>query len=284
MSKFANPIQQRSAESRRKPLENSMSFCSQCGKLISADGKFCPNCGAALNPIRREDEDSRTTRTMPPAHVLEYAPFWPRLWAGVLDVAIIGGVQVALGIAVGLFMLGFGEMLVVQFICVVGTWLYHANLESSARQSTWGKRMMGLVVTDLKGDRISFACATGRFVGKILSGCILGLGFLLVIFTEKRQALHDFMSDTVVIRKPTHVGSCIHRESLPDNHFSGRDVAVCILIVLMMFFVLGPFGLPFVYKSRRFNKTAKILLTLVMIPYTWFLGAIFVRAFHGVRP
>ena len=41
------------------------------------------------------------------------------------------------------------------------------------------------------------------------------------------------------------------------------------MVILMLFLVLGPFGLPLLYKSPKFNKPAKIILSLIMIPYTW---------------
>lgn len=44
-----------------------------------------------------------------------------------------------------------------------------------------------------------------------------------------------------------------------------------INVILLLIFVTGPFGLPLVYKSPKFNKVSKILLTLLMIPYTWYL-------------
>lgn len=43
------------------------------------------------------------------------------------------------------------------------------------------------------------------------------------------------------------------------------------VVLVFLFLVLGPFGLPLVYRSPGFNKAAKILLTLLMIPYTWYL-------------
>jgi membrane-bound acyltransferase YfiQ involved in biofilm formation len=44
-----------------------------------------------------------------------------------------------------------------------------------------------------------------------------------------------------------------------------------IIVVLLLFFVLGPFGLPLLYKSPKFSKTSKILLTIVVIIYTCYL-------------
>ena len=46
-----------------------------------------------------------------------------------------------------------------------------------------------------------------------------------------------------------------------------RPVAVLILL----FFVLGPFGLPFLYKSPKFSKALKIILTVIVIIYTFYL-------------
>jgi len=42
-------------------------------------------------------------------------------------------------------------------------------------------------------------------------------------------------------------------------------------VVLLLFFVLGPFGLPLLYKSPKFSKTLKIILTIVVIIYTSYL-------------
>ena len=42
-------------------------------------------------------------------------------------------------------------------------------------------------------------------------------------------------------------------------------------VVLLLFFVLGPFGLPLLYKSPKFSKTLKIILTVAVIIYTFYL-------------
>jgi uncharacterized RDD family membrane protein YckC len=85
-------------------------------------------------------------------------------------------------------------------ISTVISWLYYALMESSAKQATLGKMAIGIVVTDLDGHRISFGRATGRYFGKILSGLILGIGFLMAAFTEKKQALHDILASTLVVK------------------------------------------------------------------------------------
>jgi len=42
-------------------------------------------------------------------------------------------------------------------------------------------------------------------------------------------------------------------------------------VVLLLFFVMGPFALPLLYKSPKFSKTLKIILTVVVIVYTSYL-------------
>jgi uncharacterized RDD family membrane protein YckC len=57
-------------------------------------------------------------------------------------------------------------------------------------------------VTDLNGRTLTFGRATGRFFAKIVSGLIpLGIGYIMAGFTEKKQALHDMIAGTLVLRK-----------------------------------------------------------------------------------
>ena len=85
-------------------------------------------------------------------------------------------------------------------------WLYWAGLESSGLQATLGKRVVGLMVTDMAGQRISFGRATGRYFGKILSAMLFYVGFLMAAFTDKKQALHDMLAGTLVVLRPEGPG------------------------------------------------------------------------------
>lgn len=80
-------------------------------------------------------------------------------------------------------------------------WLYYAIQESSRSQATIGKQAMGLVVTDINGEKISFVKATIRHFSKILSALLLLIGYIIAFFTEKKQALHDLIAGTVVLQK-----------------------------------------------------------------------------------
>lgn len=80
--------------------------------------------------------------------------------------------------------------------------VYFAGFESSRLQATPGKFLLRIYVTDLNGNAISFWRALGRYFGKIASSLILNLGYLLAAFTIKKQALHDMLAHTLVVKHP----------------------------------------------------------------------------------
>jgi uncharacterized RDD family membrane protein YckC len=86
-------------------------------------------------------------------------------------------------------------------ILLVLTWLYFAGLESSAWQATVGKRMTGLMVTDMAGRRLGFWRSTARYFAKILSAVPILIGYLLAAFTPQKQALHDMIAGTLVVKR-----------------------------------------------------------------------------------
>jgi uncharacterized RDD family membrane protein YckC len=77
---------------------------------------------------------------------------------------------------------------------------YYGLMESSEKQATLGKMAMGLKVTDMEGNRITLVKALIRYFGKMLSGIILFIGYLMAAFTEKKQALHDIIAGTLVLK------------------------------------------------------------------------------------
>ncbi|MCD4769814.1 MAG: RDD family protein, partial [Bacteroidales bacterium] len=94
-----------------------------------------------------------------------------------------------------------GSVVGLVIVIAVMGWLYFALMESSKTQATLGKMALSLKVTDMEGNPISFGRATGRYFGKIISGMILYIGYILAGLTEKKQALHDMMAGCLVIRK-----------------------------------------------------------------------------------
>lgn len=122
-----------------------------------------------------------------------------------LQVVTLVPLAIGAGISVGLrldpttirIILG---VISIGLLVLIG-WLYEALMISSSYQATLGKMVVGIVVTDLEGRRLSFWRATGRLLGKHVSAIPLYAGYLIQPFTEKRQALHDMMAGCLVLRK-----------------------------------------------------------------------------------
>ena len=125
--------------------------------------------------------------------VTSYAGFWVRVVAAIIDGGMLGIVQFVLNQFID-------DFAAVNLLNTLVAWLYFAGLESSASQATLGKMVLGMKVTGLDGDRISFLRATGRYLAKILSALILLIGFIMVAFTEKKQGLHDMIASTLVVK------------------------------------------------------------------------------------
>lgn len=88
-----------------------------------------------------------------------------------------------------------------MLINIVGAVAYFAGLHASKWQATVGKRLLGLKVTDLKGSRITFWRALGRYLAMSFLSGILLIGYIIAAFTEKKQSLHDLIAGTIVIKK-----------------------------------------------------------------------------------
>ena len=143
---------------------------------------------------------------------MSYGGFWKRLFAYIIDWIILLVVTVMISIGMGIFAAGSGidiedeqALLVYQaqanLLSFLVAWLYYALMESSARQATFGKSILGMKVTNLQGERIGFGRATVRFFSKILSTLLFFIGFIMIAFTEKKQGLHDLIASTLIVNK-----------------------------------------------------------------------------------
>jgi uncharacterized RDD family membrane protein YckC len=146
-----------------------------------------------------------------PGHAINYAGFWIRFVAWIIDFvvmligfALVGG---CLGGCLGILATDsftprrgrvMGELFG-RFGGMIVAWLYDALMTSSSTQATLGKMAVGIKVVGDGGAPISFGRATGRHFAKIISGLLLCFGFIMAAFTERKQALHDIIARTYVI-------------------------------------------------------------------------------------
>lgn len=91
-------------------------------------------------------------------------------------------------------------MIITFVVSTTTPWLYFTLMESSEWQATPGKKWLGLIVTDMDGQRISFGKANVRYWSKLLSAIILCIGYFMVAFTERKQGLHDIIAGTLVLK------------------------------------------------------------------------------------
>jgi uncharacterized RDD family membrane protein YckC len=79
-------------------------------------------------------------------------------------------------------------------------WLYFAGMESSSRRATLGKRVMEMQVVTEENDQLSFVQASIRYFSKILSALILFIGYFMMLFSDRKQTLHDQIAKTMVVK------------------------------------------------------------------------------------
>jgi uncharacterized RDD family membrane protein YckC len=217
-------------------------FCTKCGAAVPAGAAFCTSCGQPtssappqpLGPPPAPSAPAYAAPVPPPVYTAAapayaapappYAGFWLRLVAYLIDSALVGAI---FGVIALFLVLGLGGIAILQNVgdqlnsgdtsalvpilmaygffilaALFGGWLYYALMESSVRQGTLGKMAMGLTVTDINGQRVSFGRASGRFFAKLITGLIpLGIGYIMAGFTEKKQALHDMIASCLVFKR-----------------------------------------------------------------------------------
>jgi uncharacterized RDD family membrane protein YckC len=167
---------------------------------------------------------------------LEYAGFWVRFFAYLIDLILVGVATGILTLAFG----GLGQSTTLgfdDFASLVLTWLYFALLESGDHRGTLGKMALGLSVGTLENERLNFGQATVRYFARLacalpllvgyailpasttvlnndmrssvlilagisLFGTTFVLGaYIMAAFTAKKQALHDLIAKTLVLKK-----------------------------------------------------------------------------------
>lgn len=188
-------------------------FCTKCGASLVEDAKFCPHCGTPAGAAPAPTPVAEPKR-------YHYAGFWIRFLAYLIDqlvISVVGFVFMLIGLVMtfggitsfeqfedpdpALIVGLVGSWVVFGIVYGIAQWLYFAFMESSASRGTLGKMALGLQVIDYKGETITFGRATGRYFGKILSSLVLMIGYIMAGFTARKQALHDLLADTYVVRQ-----------------------------------------------------------------------------------
>jgi uncharacterized RDD family membrane protein YckC len=155
--------------------------CPSCNAPASEDAIFCESCGARLAASAEEA-----------APAGGFADFWTRLTAYILDGVIVAiGWPILVELLVGV--LGVAAATVTLLAPPVYFWL------GNSLGATPGKRIVGIAVVDVDGNRPGLARGLVRYVVSIASATAVFLGYLWMIWDDKRQTWHDKVAGTYVV-------------------------------------------------------------------------------------
>lgn len=146
----------------------------------------------ALNTVNTKTEvDNKMAKTSSKA----YSGFWIRLLASILDSFIIG-IPAAIVSFVIVFATGIDSIYYLINFAVAAFIIYLDGIHGG----TPGKLILGMRIVNEKGEYIGIPLAILRYIGKSLSGVILGIGYLMIAFDSKKQGLHDKIASTYVVK------------------------------------------------------------------------------------
>jgi uncharacterized RDD family membrane protein YckC len=144
-----------------------------------------------------------------------------------VGMAGLGGGDDPFASGAGIAMIGLIYAITIGIPLVYFSWMH-----SSANQASLGKMAVGIKVVRTDGQRITFWRAFGRYFAYVLGGFTIGIGYVMAAFTERKQALHDMISDTLVVDKHAYT----------DHPEWQRDELGTVTIVILALFGLVVVG------------------------------------------
>jgi uncharacterized RDD family membrane protein YckC len=140
----------------------------------------------------------------------DYIGFGKRLLAYLVDMILFMIVIAVINTVITLLMISTSDnpqaslesyTKVMSILIPLAFLMYFALMESSSKQGTLGKMLMKIKVINAEGERLGKKDAFIRNIARYLSGIILGLGYIMIMFTKEKQSLHDKLAKTYVIAK-----------------------------------------------------------------------------------
>ena len=162
------------------------------------------------NPYRSPTVDTTTASSDDPGSGrLVYADYLPRVGAHLLDMLFLILMTWIPGFLLAIALIAIlGQQTASAVVEPVANLLglligiaYYVGLETSTKQGTWGKQIVGIKVTDLHGRRLTAGRALGRYFAHIVTALSFGIGMLMPLFTQKRQTLHDMIAGCLVVNR-----------------------------------------------------------------------------------
>ncbi|MGI8903345.1 MAG: RDD family protein [Solirubrobacteraceae bacterium] len=142
------------------------------------------------------------------------AGFWPRFGEYIIDSILLGVVN----LVVDLVLKG-GVGIALSIILDIA---YYVSLEGGPSGQTLGKRALGIrVVSFDTGGQLGYPRALIRYIGKIISGLVIFIGYLWMIWDPEKQTWHDKMASSVVVPVAAYpTGPVMAEPPYPQDTFS----------------------------------------------------------------
>lgn len=187
--------------------------CPTCGKRVAPgdlipfeNRQVCPHCKDRVLQQVKEGVGIATPNT------LQYAGFGPRLGSYVIDYILMQVYSQVLSFAMGFtgatlesdnpspgMIIGF---VIYMLLIFVGPYFYYVYMMGSPKhQATLGMKALKLKVVRSDGSQITKWRAFGRQMATIVSGMLLGFGYLMMLWDDEKATLHDKMADTRIVFK-----------------------------------------------------------------------------------
>ncbi len=224
-----------------------VSPCPGCGSERPDDGAPCPACGAQVPAWA-----SAPTVAGPTGSI--YASLWRRGVAQIVDGLVLYLVGAVIGGFLGVFLAFSGAtpmqaMVVTGLIATLCGAIYEIGFHASTFQATVGKAALRIKVTDQAGARISVARATGRYLAKFVSFWTLGVAYVMAGFTRRRQALHDKMAGTLVVR--AQATPAIVASAAPAAPVGPVGIALLVLLGLLPYLMFSLALMPAAWQLMQ---------------------------------
>ena len=135
-----------------------------------------------------------------------FAGIWKRFCAQFCDIHAAGAIgAIGFTLKTSVSFMGFSltqdeTNIFVVFPVLISLYSAYETWMVSKYGATQGKMVMGLRVVRSDGSPITYMQAFARYWAKVLSGLLLGIGFIMGVFDKEKRGLHDRICGTRVIR------------------------------------------------------------------------------------
>ena len=155
-----------------------------------------------------------------------------RFLAGVIDMLLVGLIIHFIDYVWLFPNNGFKYNHTASYVALLIGCLYHGFFDSSDRQGTPGKRWLGIKISKINGEKISFLRSVGRYLASGLSIIVFLLGYISIFRDENRQAWHDMIAGTYVITDRE-----IDDETRQKKRKNGWIIAIILFVVTGMIYI-----------------------------------------------